>query len=133
MSANRAVPIDVSSRHGHVSSRMEEYATKKAERLLRFHDGISRIEIVVDGPHESPDVEMIVHVDNVENLASHESADHFSAAMDALATKMERRLIKLNERRKDHKGPSIRGMPVPEGESEPKDSFEDAMRRDLDR
>ena len=50
---NPEVPIEVTSRHEPVSERMKQYATEKASKLLRFHNRISRIQIVVDGVHEA--------------------------------------------------------------------------------
>ena len=68
MSPTREVPIEVTSRHEPVSDRMKEYATEKASKLLRFHKRISRIQIIADGVHEEPALEMIVHVDSGATL-----------------------------------------------------------------
>lgn len=135
MNANREVAIDVTSRHGHVSERMEEYATKKSERLQRFHDRLTRIEVIVDGPHEAPDVEMIAHIDGHGTLVAREHDEHFSHAIDRLAAKMERQLVKAKEKQmqRNHNVESIRGMDEPDRDSvEPEDSFEDAVRKKLD-
>jgi putative sigma-54 modulation protein len=100
------VPIDITCRHGSVSERMEDYARKKAERLPRFNDQISRIEIVVDGPHEAPEIEVVVHIDNHEHVVASEKAEHFNAAIDGAVGKIERQLVKLKEKLKLHKGDS---------------------------
>jgi ribosomal subunit interface protein len=130
---NRNVPIAVKNRHGHVSAKMESYAEKKAERLLRFHTRISRIDIVVDGPHEAPELELIVHVDGSANLVAKESNTHFTTAMDQVSEKMERQLIKANQKLKSHKGDTPLSK-VDDGNVpiEPEESFDDAMRKKLD-
>ncbi len=133
MSANREVPIEITSRHGHVSGRMEEYATKKAVRLLKFHDRISRIEIVVDGPHEAPEVEMIVHVEHSGTFVSKQQEEHFSNAVDSLVAKLERQLVKAKEKQRDHGKGSIRNMDVDEQPPEPEETYDDVVRRDLNR
>lgn len=115
MSSHSNVPIDVTSRHGHVSQRMQDYATRKAERLLRYNDQVSRIEIVVDGPHDAPEVEMRVHIDNLENLVAKDRSEHFNAAVDGLVEKMERQLVKAKERLKQHKGARDKRGPGPSG------------------
>lgn len=97
------VSIEVSCRHGNVSERMEEYARKKVERLPRFNDQISRIEIVVDGPHEAPEIELVVHIDNHEHVVAREKSDHFNAAIDGVVGKLERQLVKLKEKLKARK------------------------------
>ncbi len=130
---NQKVPIDIVNRHGHVSAKMQEYAEKKSERLLRFHSRISRIEVIVDGPHAAPELEMIVHVDGGNSLIAKESSDHFNTAMDQMTDKMERQLVKANQKRKQHKGDKPLGevivdnTPIP-----PEESFDDALRKKLD-
>lgn len=130
---NRKVPIAVKNRHGHISAKMEEYAEKKAERLLRFHTRISRIDVVVDGPHDAPVLEMIVQVDGSSILVAKESNAHFTTAMDQVTEKMERQLIKANQKLKKHKGE----IPLSRTDDgcepiEPEESFDDAVRKKLD-
>ena len=104
MNHNGDVAIDISSRHGQVSDRMREYAQKKAEKLIRYNTQTSRIEVVVDGPHESPEIEMVVHIDHHDHVVAQAKDEHFNAAMDSVAAKVERQLIKLKEKAKSHKG-----------------------------
>lgn len=112
---------------------MQDYATKKASRLLRFHDRISRIEIVVDGPHEAPEVEMIVHVEREGKLVAKLREDHFNVAIDGLTDKLERQLTKAKGKRRNHSSDSIRGRgepePPPDGDDE---TYEDVVRKDLE-
>ena len=132
---NRDAPIDITSRHGHVSARMEEYATKKCERLLRFFDRITRIEVIADGPHEAPEVEIIVHAEHAGPFVAREKHDHFSQAIDSLTNKLERQLVKAKEKlvQKHHKHESIRDIPDPNAvDQDVEDSFEDAIRKKLD-
>ena len=104
MSHHDQVPIEVINRHGHVSDRMKDYATQKVGRLVRYNDQISRIEVIVDGPHETPEVEVIVHVDNHDVVVARERSEHFNAAVDAIVDKLERQLVKVKEKLKNHKG-----------------------------
>ncbi|MHC5065171.1 MAG: ribosome hibernation-promoting factor, HPF/YfiA family [Planctomycetota bacterium] len=130
---SQEVQIDIVNRHGHVSSKMQDYAEKKAERLLRFHGRISRIEVIVDGPHEAPEVEMIVHLDGSNNLFAKETSNHFNSAMDQMTDKMERQLVKANQKRKQHKGDKPLGEVVLDNTPPaPEESFDDAMRKKLD-
>lgn len=110
---DRQIQVDVTSRHGHISSRMEAYAKGKAERLAKFSSRVSRIEIVVDGPHDAPEVEMIAHVDNAPHVVAKDRDDHFSTCVDRLCGKVERQLVKMKDKSRGHPGdPSIRGMPL---------------------
>ena len=136
MNPNNDITIEVTSRHEPVSDRMRNYAMEKAQRLLRFHSRISRIQIVVDDAHNTPDVEMIVHVDSGATLVARERQEHLKSAIDLLCDKMERQLVKNNRKRKHHKG--IEGAKGSDGEpDQPADdtpgeeTYDDAVRRDL--
>lgn len=130
---NRDIPIEVTSRHEPVSDRMKTYATEKAAKLLRFHNRISRIQIVIDGAHEEPDVEVIVHVDSGATLVAKEHKEHFKAAIDLIVDKMERQLKKNNQKRKHHKGHGEAKGEIPGPDDGPgsEETYDDAVRKDL--
>ena len=111
------VPIEFRSRHDTVSERMKSYATDKAGRLVRYNDLISRIQIIVDGAHEKPEVEILVHVEHGGPFVAKETRDHFNEAVDLVVEKIERQLIKDKERLKQHKGDATR-QPPPAGPDE---------------
>jgi len=125
--------IEVTSRHEPVSERMKSYATEKVSKLLRFHNRISRMQIVIDGVHEEPVVELIVHVDSGATLVAKEHHEHFKGAVDLIVDKMERQLKKNNSKRKHHKG-NGGSKSVSPGEAERSDTeetYDDAVRKDL--
>ena len=127
-------PIEVTSRHEQISDRMKSYAIEKAGKLLKYHNRISRIQVVVDGAHEAPEVEIIVHVDSGATFVAKEHREHFKSAIDFIVEKMERQLKKDNEKRKHHKG--VEGAKGPDPNLEPpgpEETFDDAVRRDLSR
>ncbi len=132
MNSNNEVPIEVVSRHGQVSNRMQEYVLKKVERLSRFYDRISRIEIIVDGPHEEPVVEAIVHVEHAATVVAKEQGDHFNGAIDSLVGKLERQLVKAKEKLKQHKGEDgLRDTDPDHSTPENEETYEDVVRKNL--
>ncbi len=133
MNPNQETPIEVISRHEPLSDRMKSYATEKASKLLRFHNRISRIQIVLDGTHDAPFLEMIVHVDSGATLVAREHQEHLKRGLDLLADKMERQLKKASGKLKHHKGEGPRqqdpgGQPGMDAE----ETYDDAVRKDLD-
>ncbi|MCA8942002.1 MAG: ribosome-associated translation inhibitor RaiA [Planctomycetes bacterium] len=135
MTSNREVPIDITSKQGQLSDRMSEYATKKCQRLVRFNDRTTRIEVVVHGPHEAPEVEILVHVEHAGPFVAREQGEHFSNVVDSLVSKLERQLKKAKEKheQKIHRHDSIRDVPDPDSiEPDSEESFEDAIRKNLD-
>ena len=130
---NREVPIEITGRHDHVSEQMRQYAMRKAEKLVRFHNRISRIQIVASDAHESPEVELIVHVDSGATMVAKERSDHFTSAIDALVDKMERQLKKDQKKRKGRKLEDARGRRDPDRSNpdDDEDTYEDIVRKDL--
>lgn len=127
-------PIEVTSRHEQISDRMKTYVTEKASKLLRFHNRISRIQVVIDGAHEAPEIEILVHVDSGATFVAKEHREHFKSAVDFIVEKMERQLKKDNEKRKHHKGvEGVRTQRDEGDDSRPEEDFDDAVRRDLSR
>lgn len=130
----RETQIDITARHGHVSDGMRDYAFKKAEKLTRFHDRITRIQVLLDDPKGEREVEMIAHVDAGGTFVARERAGAFHEAVDLLVEKLERQLKKDKERLKDHKIEGGKGVePVePATPSGGEETYEDIMRRKLE-
>jgi putative sigma-54 modulation protein len=129
---NPEVLIDISSRHDPLRDHMRDYATDKVQKLLRYHNGISRIQVILDEHRGQDEVEMIVHVDSGHTFVAKEQALTHRAAFDVLLEKMERQLKRDKERLKDHKieGGKNKVFPTtPETGGE--DSYDDIVRRDL--
>ena len=132
---NQDVSIEVTSRHHHVSDETRAYATDKASKLLRFHNRVSRIQIVLDKHKEDRTVEMIVHVDSGHTFVAKETAGGFRSAFDPLVAKMERQLKKDNQKRKHHKGEEglkDRLSPEQEPRGDTEETYDDVVRRNLD-
>jgi putative sigma-54 modulation protein len=128
MNQNREVPIEVTSRHDSVSERMRSYVTEKVAKLIRFHPRISRIQVVVDEAHASPEVE--------STFVGKERNEHFRGAVDLLVDKMERQLKKDKERLVNHKGEAPLKeafTPPPAPPAAPAETYDDVVRRDLGR
>ncbi len=109
MTNDDEVTIEFKGRHDHISARMQSHALKKLEKLGRFNDRVARIEVVADHAHESPEVELIVHMRRGKPMVAKDQGETFSATIDALVGKMEKQLKKQKEKRKDHKIPGAKG------------------------
>ncbi len=109
MTNDEEVTIEFKGRHDHISARMQSHAVKKLEKLGRYNDRVARIEVVADHAHESPEVELIVHMRRGKPMVAKDQGETFSATIDALVSKMEKQLKKQKEKRKDHKIPGAKG------------------------
>ncbi|MEY4828832.1 MAG: Ribosome hibernation promoting factor [Planctomycetota bacterium] len=109
MTNDEELTIEFKGRHDHISERMKAHATKKLEKLARYNDRIARIELVADHAHESPEVELIVHMRRGKPMVAKDQGETFSATVDSLVVKMEKQLKKQKEKRTDHKIPGAKG------------------------
>lgn len=108
--------VSISSRHTHVSSRLEEYTTDKIGRLDRFVDGLDHAEVHFSeernpriADKEICEVTLSGHGHHVRCKVA--APDPFSA-VDIAVEKLERQLRKLKTKliNRWHKG--AKGVPV---------------------
>ena len=73
---------NISARHGHLSTSTQEKITEKVEKLNRYFDRLTAIQVTVDLEHrENPMVELRVSVEHSEALvATDQSGDVMSFA-----------------------------------------------------
>lgn len=138
MTEHSEVRIEFKGRHDHITERMQEHATKKLQRLGRFGDLLTRVEVVADHAHENPEIELIVHMTKGAPHIAKERGESFSGTIDLLVDKMEAQLRKLKEKLTDHKHRDAKeerarfseSPEVPVAADE--ETYEDAVRKTLD-
>jgi putative sigma-54 modulation protein len=98
------VQILVTGRHVQVSDEIREYVQTKAGRLPRFYDRIHEIEVVLN--HESDEqfsAEMIVRAGKKHTFVAADTGPDTFALIDRITNRLERQLVRLKERRRNHK------------------------------
>ena len=138
MGQDADVTIEFKGRHDHITERMQEHATKKLQRLGRFEDALTRVEVVADHAHENPEVELIAHLRKGAPLVAKDRGESFSATMDLLIDKMEAQLRKWKEKLTNHKFPDAKEERARAVEEAPprdpgsEETYEDVVRKSLD-
>ena len=127
---DRDVPIEVVSRHQHVSEKTRAFALEKAQRLSRYNDRIARVQVLLDEEHAEFLTEIIVHVESGATLVGKGTADGYRASMDSALEKLERQLKKDKEKRRNHKHDSAAGRPD-SGPDEDDPTYEEVIRDGL--
>jgi putative sigma-54 modulation protein len=89
--------LNVSGHHVEVTPPMREYVQSKFERLQRHYDQISNTEVTLIVEKLKQKAEASVHISGADIFAAAESDDMY-AAIDALADKLDRQLIKHKEK-----------------------------------
>lgn len=91
--------LNVSTRHGHLSEATQEKLRAKAEKLGRFFDRLTSINVVVDLSDEAkPLVELIAFAEHTSEFVAHERAESLMASMDLALEKIEEQLRRHKER-----------------------------------
>ncbi len=90
--------ISISTRHGHVSEETRAKVTEKLEKLTRFFDRLSSIEVTIDLEHrDTPSVDLKVSAKQRDFVASGR-AEELMISIDLVVDKMEQQLRKYKEK-----------------------------------
>jgi len=99
------VVVEVRGHHFDPSVEMQDYATKRVERLGRYFEGLRRLELVLkhDG-RAGFQAELVAHAVRGKRLVAEGSAvESMAVAIDTAVDKMERQLVRFKERLHDHR------------------------------
>lgn len=95
--------VHVSSKHGELTPALQEYATKKVDKLLRFFDRIQRIEVITDRARIGYTTEILVNVEHHEPFVARSEHDDLYACIDLALDRSVRQLTDHKSRLRDNK------------------------------
>lgn len=93
--------LNISGHHVDVSDSLRDYVESKFERLQRHSSHITTTEVTLIVEKQVQKAEARVHISGADVFAAAESDDMY-AAIDALADKLDRQLIKHKEKARPH-------------------------------
>lgn len=94
--------LNVSGHHVEVTEALRNYVSQKLERLERHFDRITNMTVILSVEKQRQKAESTIHVSGGEIYADAEHDDLY-AAIDMLADKLDRQLIKKKEKKHDRK------------------------------
>lgn len=94
--------ITISGHHLDVTDSLKNYVTSKLERLSNHHDRITTTHVILSVDKLIQKAEATLHVSGKDLFADATHNDLY-AAIDALADKLDRQLIKHKEKLRDHR------------------------------
>ncbi|MDG2382822.1 MAG: ribosome-associated translation inhibitor RaiA [Pirellulaceae bacterium] len=110
--------INISTRHGHLSSQSQEKITEKVTKLTRFHERLSSTTVTVDLENEErPDVEIQVTAEKAKRFVASSQSENLMGAVESVINKIEQQLKKDKEKRSTHRNQGRRNLET-ESESE---------------
>jgi len=100
--------INISTRHGDISDATKEKITQKIEKLQRFFDRLTSVDVTVDlNKADEPSIEVAVRSEKRDDfVASYQSSDMFGS-VDQVVAKLEQQIKKHKEKLRE------RGKNVP--------------------
>ncbi len=98
----------ITGKHIEITDAIREHAQEKVEKLPRYFDSITQIEVVIDGNEGGKQcVEVIVHAEHNDLLVAKEIGDDTYACIDMAIHKLESQLRKTKEKQRDHKRSAV--------------------------
>jgi putative sigma-54 modulation protein len=109
------VQISISTRHGQLTEETKQKLRSKAEKLDRFFERLTAIEIVVDlEVPQKPKVDLNVSAEHKHDFVAHEQHENLLSALEAAVQKVEQQLRKYKERVQErHRNPDARRVEAP--------------------
>ncbi len=94
--------LNVSGHHVEVTDSLRNYVDTKMEKLERHFDRITNMNVILSVEKLRQKAEATIHISGGEIYAGAEQDDLYTA-IDMLADKLDRQLIKKKEKIKGHK------------------------------
>ena len=89
--------LSISGHHVDVTDALKNYTEEKLAKLERHFDNITNVHVVLSVEKVKQRAEATMHVSGAELFADADSDDMY-AAIDALADKLDRQLLKHKEK-----------------------------------
>ena len=91
--------INISVRHGAISELTREKIAKKVEKLERFLERITAIDVTVDlNPRENPIVDVQIHTELKHEFVAQTQAGELFISLDDAIHKLEQQLKKYKDK-----------------------------------
>jgi len=94
--------LNVSGHHVEVTDSLRNYVSTKLERIERHFDRITNMKVILSVEKQRQKAESTIHVTGGEIYAAAEHNDLYTA-IDQLADKLDRQVIKKKEKAQGHK------------------------------
>jgi putative sigma-54 modulation protein len=109
------VQISISTRHGQLTDDTKQKVRSKVEKLDRFFERLTAIEVVVDlEVPQKPRVDLNVSAEHKHDFVAHEQGENLLSAVESAVQKLEQQLRKYKERVQErHRNPEARRVEAP--------------------
>ncbi|MEZ6034291.1 MAG: ribosome-associated translation inhibitor RaiA [Planctomycetaceae bacterium] len=95
--------VAITCRHGSIRPELREYITRKAEKLVKYLDTVSEIDVTIEFEGPRVAVEMLVEIDGYHTIVAQVDGEDTGATFDKTLHKMEQQVHKHKEKQRDHR------------------------------
>ena len=93
--------LNITGHHVEVTGAIRDYVTAKLDRVIRHFDSVTSVHVVLSVEKLKQKAEVTLHVKGKDIHADSTDADLY-AAIDALADKLDRQVLKYKEKHTNH-------------------------------
>ena len=93
--------LNITGHHVEVTSAIRDYVTQKLDRVIRHFDHVTSVHVILSVEKLKQKAEVTLHVKGKDIFADAVEADLY-AAIDGLADKLDRQVLKHKERITNH-------------------------------
>lgn len=99
--------IDLSGHHIDITDSLRAYVDEKVGRVEKHFDRVTDVHVILSVEKQAQKAEATIHVKGNKIFAHAENADMY-AAIDSLADKLDRQIIKHKEKTTNHRTKPVR-------------------------
>ena len=100
--------VRISTRRGDLSQATQDKITKKVEKLQKFFDRLTSVDVTVDlTKADEPTLEVVTSAEHAGSFVARDSSKDLFGSLDAIITKLEQQIKKYKEKIQDHSRPGI--------------------------
>ena len=113
--------INISTRHGQLAQETKDKINSKLQRLVRFHERMTAVDVTVDLEHEDEaHVEIRVSVERAKGFVARTKGPELMGALDGAIHKLEEQLRRHKDKLVEHRSTGRRTvLPQDDDEQQP--------------
>lgn len=96
--------ITITGKHLEITDAIRSHVEEKVEKLPRYFDGVSQVEVIIEGNDGGrPSVEIIARGEHSVLLVAKETGEEMYACIDLAVHKLERQLRRKKDKQRNNK------------------------------
>ena len=105
--------VNISAKHGQINDSTQETIRQKVQKLPRFFDRTTGIDVKVDLENsDKPKVEIRISAEETNDFFAADVGSNVITALDSVVQKLEQQLRKHKEKLTGHRGKAAKHMDI---------------------